>query len=395
MKKNDRRGPQGAVSQLTLNELPVSVWVRDYQQPRDVLRIEEICAISAVGDLETDHLLEIGSYSGVVSIAAAQNNLCASATVLATRADTIQSINNTLKTAPSDALRCIPGESLNDAGDAEYDTILVYQQQSRALTELWLRQAASMLSETGTLVVVGAAKSGIRPSEDLLESLCASVRIHEVRSGVRVLLGKGPFQSSSCAVPREEHGDEIAGVDFQWVGSPGVFGREMMDPASRLLLETVVLPHKGKILDLGCGSGALGIWSARRMPGVQVTMVDVSVSAVRRAQEGIELNGLTNADVLLSDGTDALEGKRFNVVISNPPMHIHGSQDHRITERFVRMAAQAVGRKGRLWMVTAPTAPVRKLLTELFTEVRIAVDSGPFRVYDAIRRPLRQAEKAW
>ena len=193
-------------------------------------------------------------------------------------------------------------------------------------------------------------------------------------------------------MPGTEHQTTISGVTVRWLTRPGVFSADELDPASRLLLETVRLPHQGRVLDLGCGSGVLGLWAALRMPGVDVTMVDSDFSSVSCASEGIGLNGLSSARALPSDGIDAVAGDRFSVVLTNPPVHRAGRREAGLVERFAREAAEVIGRKGRLWLVTAPTVPIAGTLDELFTDVSVAADNGSFRVYDAVRRPRRQGE---
>ena len=391
-----QRDRKGGVNEFLAGELAVRLWTAGQVRRREVIRPEDEGALAAIEQHGPARMLEIGAPLGVVSLAAAQNELCSEVVVVATRADLMASIERTLAATTTERLRVVQGSAPLDAAGEPFDAVIVHQQPSRRLTETWLRQAASMLSGGGALVVCGHAKSGVRVSEELLAELSSAVETVEVGEGVRIVVGTGPFSGSAEPAPVSEHEAEIRDVSVRWATTPGVFSEDELDPATRLLLETVTLPHSGRILDLGCGAGVIGLWCARRMPGVTVTMTDVSVPAVECAKRSAALNDLPDVEIALGDGLSAFGRRRFDVVLTNPPVHSHGKQDHEITKQFVRWAIQAIGRKGRLWLVTAPTTPVRPLLAEQFTEVRIAADVGPFRVYDAIRRPRRQGDQdAW
>lgn len=70
------------------------------------------------------------------------------------------------------------------------------------------------------------------------------------------------------------------------------------------------------ILDLGTGSGALAVEAARM--GGRVTAVDISWSAVAAAWFNALLNG-QSVRVRHGDLTSAVPGRRFDLVVANPP----------------------------------------------------------------------------
>ena len=78
-----------------------------------------------------------------------------------------------------------------------------------------------------------------------------------------------------------------------------------------------------EVLDLCCGSGAIGISIAKNCPGAKVTMSDVSKEAVDIAKENCKSNQCKSVKVIDSDMFQNLKGrfsnKRFDYIISNPP----------------------------------------------------------------------------
>ena len=73
-------------------------------------------------------------------------------------------------------------------------------------------------------------------------------------------------------------------------------------------------------LDLCTGSGCLAILLAHHYPDAQVDAVDLSPEALEVAEINVEKYGLTERiDLIQSDLFSALEGRRYDLIIANPP----------------------------------------------------------------------------
>ena len=79
-----------------------------------------------------------------------------------------------------------------------------------------------------------------------------------------------------------------------------------------------VLP--GRILDLCCGSGALGILAARAFPGARVDLADDDARAIGAAAINVERAGVGDrAELVRSSLFDGLAGRRYDLIVCNPP----------------------------------------------------------------------------
>lgn len=91
-------------------------------------------------------------------------------------------------------------------------------------------------------------------------------------------------------------------------------------PDTELLVELAIerLPHKGSLLDMGTGSGAIAVAIAHSRPDASVTAIDASPEALDVARRNA-LRHAPQLQLLHSDWYGALNGCRFDIIVSNPP----------------------------------------------------------------------------
>ena len=77
--------------------------------------------------------------------------------------------------------------------------------------------------------------------------------------------------------------------------------------------------EKSQILDLGTGTGAIALAIAKHRPQALVTAVDASQAALDIAIENAQNLNITNVNFVLSDWFSALQGDKFDMIVSNPP----------------------------------------------------------------------------
>jgi len=131
------------------------------------------------------------------------------------------------------------------------------------------------------------------------------------------------YFSADPSVPfaRESFECEVWGQTLTLVTGAGVFSRGHLDHATAVLFRETSPPAAGRILDLGCGYGVIGLAIAAASPEAIVTGVDVNERAVLLASENAEAAGVAGRftaclpEAVRDDAT-------YDEIWSNPPIRI-------------------------------------------------------------------------
>lgn len=174
----------------------------------------------------------------------------------------------------------------------------------------------------------------------------------------------------------------LRGDIYKFVTDAGVFSKNGIDYGSRLLIETMQIPKQANVLDVGCGYGPIGLSAARMASEGHVVMVDINERAVLLAQENAAINQIYNVTILQSNGFDAIEGRLFDVIVTNPPIRA-GKQ---VVHQWFEQASKHLKDQGSLWIVIqkkqgAPSAAAK--LETLFTKVKEVRKDKGYRIIQA------------
>ena len=112
----------------------------------------------------------------------------------------------------------------------------------------------------------------------------------------------------------------LPGRTLRLTSAWGLFSAKGIDEGTALLLgELMALPPASRVLDFGCGYGALGLALAALWPEAEVALIDKDVLAVETCAGNIAAAELTNARASLSPGfRDAPPGP-YDLIVSNLP----------------------------------------------------------------------------
>ena len=171
----------------------------------------------------------------------------------------------------------------------------------------------------------------------------------------------------------------ILGNELKFVTDAGVFSRDGLDRGTEVLLEALP-PLSGRVLDLGCGWGAVGVALGVKYPALEIVMTDINRRAVELARRNLLANG-ARAEVVQGDGFEAVTGD-FDAIITNPPIRAGKA----LIYGLFATARERLRPGGALYVVMrkqqgAPSA--LKYLREIYTEAEIIDRGSGFHVMRA------------
>jgi len=267
--------------------------------------------------------------------------------------------------------------------DLVYLAVRPYLSNAR-LADL-LSGARRCLRPGGRLLLFASMRQGAPTLLRRAEEVFGNMQILDKPGGTRIARCYAPEDADASIVGREEWEKiftvHTRGHAFSFVSGADVFSTGELDDGTRLLLESVDVMSADRVADLGCGYGAIGIIAARLANAGWTTMVDTSAHAVAFAQRNIVCNEVLNADAFVSDGLVAVRERRFDLVLSNPPLHVARGT----VERLTREAYAQLAPYGRLAYVVHKGYDARSIVQSVFGKVTTLAETEAFRLIGANR----------
>ena len=143
-----------------------------------------------------------------------------------------------------------------------------------------------------------------------------------------------------------------------------------------------------RVLDLGCGTGALAVSYALAHPEAQVTATDRSAAAVASARATVAANDVADrVTVTHDDAASDVADASVDVVLLNPPFHLGSSVHTGAATRLFEAAARVLRPGGELFTVYNSSLGYRAELERLIGQTAQLHRTPKFTVTRSIRRP--------
>lgn len=166
----------------------------------------------------------------------------------------------------------------------------------------------------------------------------------------------------------------VKGIHLTFRTDEKCFSPKYIDLGTLAMLAHVDFQRGQKVLDLGCGYGAVGIICAKFTEPDNVVLSDVDEHALAFARKNAAQNSVPEVQVLHSDGFNDIPDRDFDLILSNPPYHT----DFNVAKRFIEGGYRRLVTGGKLLMVTKRREWYKRKFIAVFGGVTIFEQDGYF-----------------
>lgn len=265
-----------------------------------------------------------------------------------------------------------------------HSSALIRLPKGRASLAFALGAAAAVLPAGAQMILIGMNAEGIRSAAGRLAAVAEGVETLAVGHHARLLVGR---RLPHLDVPHDlagwrTHTDlPIAGNLCHWASYPGLFASNRIDDGTALLVgELPPLAVQARVLDYGCGTGLIAAHIAAARPDARLDLLDEDTLALAAAGDNVP-----GARLILGTRIEAVGDTRYDLIVSNPPIHQGVAEDRRVLDRLIAEAPRHLVSGGILQLVVQRRVAIAEALDRAFGKSAQIAATGQFSVFRAIK----------
>ncbi len=252
-----------------------------------------------------------------------------------------------------------------DLPELDYDWVCIPMLQSgdgRLAGEL-IREAFEALKSRGKLLAATDNPKDRWLHERIRDVFGDATIYRRSKFGTIYVARKTPGRVPRARNFRQTFTGRLFGHTIELESRPGVFSHGRVDDGTLSLADVARIEPDSRVLDLGCGAGALGIAAALAAPRGFSVLVDSHTRAVECARANLERNRATaNSLILLAHDLSGLKEGSVDVVLANPPYF----GDYSILEHFTRESRRVLVPGGAYYCVTKTPERTEEIVRRYF-----------------------------
>ena len=264
--------------------------------------------------------------------------------------------------------------------EGKFKNIVLRIDVSKQVTNHLARCCNAVASEQAKIWLVGGNDEGIKSIASTLNGVTSDFETIAIKKRFRLILSK-PTHNIMEQIPLEKTTINLLEQQMEWTISPSAFAKGTLDQGTALLLEYIQnFPRKRalQLVDFASGTGVLA-WGLKHVyPDAHIDGIEADSWAMAAAKKNVR-----GIHWLLSDGwTKMPRDRRYDLIVSNPPVHFGKETDYSILEGLFRGAKDRLHRRGEIWLVLQSHISLTKLLPQSRAEV--LEESAGYRIWKVL-----------
>jgi 16S rRNA (guanine1207-N2)-methyltransferase len=270
-----------------------------------------------------------------------------------------------------------------------FDLIAFRLGKGTAQLNAMLIESFRLLAPDGVLLVSGHNQEGIKSFAKRGESHFGNMALVSLKSSCRLLrFRKDRTEPAEGAEdpdyfkPVRLELDIPGGARIGYVTKPGIFAYRATDPGTALLASHLPSCAGKRVMDLGCGSGALSL-AAFKLGAAAVLATDNSAISTACAEANFAAHGLAGTTLC----ADMAEGAPddFDLILANPPFHRDSETDYGLPARVVQAVFGHLKPGGEAYLVANQFLDYSTPAKKLFQSAAILERANGYTVHHMVK----------
>lgn len=264
-----------------------------------------------------------------------------------------------------------------------YDFVLIQLPKNLSYFEDLLCHLTHHLHEKSKLIC-GAMVKHLAPSSfDLLNKYIGETSTSLAQKKARLIFATFQKTKVDSVYPLKVRLD---GFDKEFVNHSNLFSREKLDIGTRFLLEHMPRGDFGRILDLGCANGVVGIKAKELCPSAHLVFSDESAMALLSAKANYQNHFQDEASFVWTNCYEKGEANSLDLVLCNPPFHQSNTVGDFIAWQMFTDSLRALKPGGFIRVIGNSHLGYQVKLKKLFGNSKIVATNKKFMIVDAYKR---------
>ncbi|PSJ49974.1 class I SAM-dependent methyltransferase [Kumtagia ephedrae] len=266
---------------------------------------------------------------------------------------------------------------------SDFDAALVLAGRHRGENELRIAEAITRTKPGGLIVVAGSKDDGIASLRKRMDGLAAIDDHLSKYHGVAFWFRRTEAAANAASVLRAANPPTL--VEGRFRTAPGMFSHDRIDPASKLLAESLPDNLSGHVADFCAGWGYLAAEVAARCARAKsIDLYEADFASLEAAKANLAEIAVPTR-FFWHDLAGEPVSERYDAIVMNPPFHTGRQAEPSLGQAIIKTAAAALKSGGRLFLVANRQLPYERTLADVVSEFKEIAGDRTFKVIAARR----------